>query len=1005
MGLSCAMYTGLSCNTSICSSPWQCLNEDGSGPTAPNDCGTCCCDPSDPIDSCNINDIDLRCEPDKEPCTGPDRGLCCGCSEDVDCEDPAVSIGCGSDACCRSRPSVSSTTPAHNATSVCANTKIKTIFNQEMKVGSFSGNVIVAGEYSGSCPDGTVYVAQKEVKEKYENRNIFVRIYYNIKNKLAYTWHKIAGWFGKDALADPLSSMNYCAVPGNISGHQLGDGKTELIFSPTELLEPERKYFVIVMGDKHLDSATGVKSSWLIGMNASSTSPVNSNSSFNGLSYNNSYIWSFKTIEDQGDNGICEVDHVYIDPYSYLFQTVEDSLQENDSNPDDDTYDKYRDRDKEFVAEARNKDNQPLAPIPGVYNWIWNWDIQYDRVATVSSEPGFTATGSRQLIQAESDVTDDKTEIYAENEITDDLYLGTTGTITTGTSTAHVFLCENPWPYFDGHTWEPWQDENDNCDLAGGTCHDYNFELYYCRDSGKEGTADDLPAIKRDPLIVPSSDSKMKELYFFREEIPDISSAITGLSATTTSGGGGVKIGWDDCPSEAESFRIYYDTSPGEPYDNYEEASTTAVGCPNPSYEITGLTNEQTYYFAVTAVASTGAESVFSEEVSATPHDSEGASAPDITGVSARDGLARLGWSDTSGGDAFSFEIYYTATTTCNSGINFGESITIPYNTQSTSTVPNLANGVEYCLGIAGVDMEGNAGAKNTTSTIPMAGPVNLSLGEITSTSVRLNWDFSDNYGDGVDKNIIYFGQDLNNMTPQATSGAITSATVDGLSSSNSYNFYVRTQNGLDQESAASNLVQATPNDESAPSALNITGISPWDREVMISWEDTSDGDAVRAVLYYKATGTCDSSVNFNSDPISYSYSVYGTSSTSTVSSLNNGDKYCFAMTAVDSEGNESPMTYASPVTMPFAHAHNLATSSVESGTVGLTWGYTDDSGKGVASTTVFVDGNPEKTVDGYLNFAEITGLSSGNHNFRVETRSYLGDTHLSSEELEVTIP
>ena len=116
-GSPCLSITLPACNTGVssCLTSYECLDDSGS------DC-RCCCNPAD--DQCPAP---LSCWANKSPCDGTNRGLCCGCTNDGECNGGVE--GCGNDSCCRGRPSVvAPTNPADNATGVCRNVLIKADF-------------------------------------------------------------------------------------------------------------------------------------------------------------------------------------------------------------------------------------------------------------------------------------------------------------------------------------------------------------------------------------------------------------------------------------------------------------------------------------------------------------------------------------------------------------------------------------------------------------------------------------------------------------------------------------------------------------------------------------------------------------------------------------------------------------------------------------------------------------------------------------------------------------
>ncbi|MCD4694159.1 fibronectin type III domain-containing protein, partial [bacterium] len=767
LGESCeALDDSPVCDTGLCDTPFQCMVDSAAAPFTliyPSDCGFCCCDPNTAgIDECVLAGLtETNCQSNQSPCSGDYRGLCCGCSEDDDCVaiGNPTSVGCGSDTCCRPRPNVTSTLPIHTAIGVCSNAQISATFDSKMKIPSFTGNFILVGEYGGACPDETVYLAQN--KDNFKDRNFFVKLYYNIKLKIKHTFTSIARVFGYSAIAQ---TSNYCVVPGMVTGENLASGNSRLTFSPTNILDTGTTYYAIVIGDRDLDSSRGVFNYWNIGMNASSTSPITSNYSFNGVNYSNSYIWSFETMEDQGTDGVCIIDHVDIVPDSYLFKTIDNSLEEDDTDPNDDSVSSNGiDRDKVFIAEARaaeEYDNQILTPFPGIYDWAWDWSVDNSLIVATSSPALFSATNSKKLIVVQEGAVNDYTVVRAEANLITDIY--SYGYVNNqGSSTVYVFLCNNPWPPFSGAgTWAPWEDNATNCVINGSGCADTNYEIYYCRDYGEEGiTADDLPAIASDEtLIIGSSTDKNKEFYFFRENIPDVNYITLNPSPFVSPGGGSITINWSvdaliNASNTVAIYNVYYDTNSGVPY-----ASVSSVPSTTLSATISNLTNGQEYCFSITAVYEDGGESDYSDEVCVTPNDTSASAQPTINNTIPSDREVRIAWQDNSSGNADSFKIYYKATTSCGVGVNFAGFVDVPYATNATTTITGLADGVEYCFGMVSVDEYNNESSIVYDSAMPFASPTNINFTGLGSTTIDLAWNYTDTSGGGIDYNTVYYG-------------------------------------------------------------------------------------------------------------------------------------------------------------------------------------------------------------------------------------------------------
>ncbi|MFH1822758.1 MAG: Ig-like domain-containing protein, partial [Patescibacteria group bacterium] len=563
------------------------------------------------------------------PCTGDDRGLCCGCSQNEDCGD-VDKVGCGNDTCCRARPEIDSFAPADDSVNVCRNAEIRATFNELMNISSFSGNIFVAGDYGfQDCPANTVFLA----KDNNIKDNIFIKAFkylarrFNFINNLAL------------AYTSP-TVHNYCAVRGTVRGINNPDNTTTISFAPYDLLDPSRLYYAIIKGQEDLAGATtGVMNTWGIGFNGDgeATAPV----VFNATNIINGKIWSFTTLSEEQDSGICQIDRVEIFPSSYLFKTTKNNLNdEKDDKPNDKSFDTVADSDKVFIAYALSADDQILAPTKG-YWWNWDWSIEKEQVASIA-DAGLNADGDRQLIRAKEGITDSKTSVYAQVNIEgrDDTKRGE--------AKIWVFLCENPWPPVnDEGLWQPWTDLAQGCLANTGECHDTNYEIYYCRDAGKAGTFDDLPAIEdnavirgqstdntlvcTDPYgncIGKSKDSAcglngkcvlapniLKETYYFREVIPTKS---TSFKVEDQQTGGEVLVSWAKV-SGATSYKIYYRLKNVSSYSTLEVTSLEVCQTDPCSKTIAGLDNNKEYVFNLSSLNESQAESELSGEVFVTP--------------------------------------------------------------------------------------------------------------------------------------------------------------------------------------------------------------------------------------------------------------------------------------------------------------------------------------------------------------------------------------------------
>ena len=748
------------CDTSVCPAPFSCLDSSGNPPVPPatsgnpDSCGICCCDPNN--DVCGTISPGLTCQRDEYPCGGPDRGLCCGCSQDIDCGDPSVS-GCGEDTCCRARPTVISNYPADNAVSVCRNTLVSAEFDQEMDAASFTGNIVVAGDYgSGACPEGTTYLALADREP--EPSNTVMRFLSRMAKKIVRLAEPILPHKFVQAYTSP-GTNNYCATTGSIDSFLNTAGHTVMNFSVSQPLDADRLYYVILKGDVNLTSEYGIADIWKIGMNGPHTD------SFNGLQYANSYIWSFTT-----GNDICRLSKITMNPLSYLFTQL--------------------DITQDFTAEPRARDGQIIIAIAG-YDWQWNWYTQNTAVATVtnSDNPIQTVTPGKKK--------DGRTQVVADATITQDNVLNpsTVGEKVTGMAPIWVFICDNPWPPYaiDG-SWAPWTDNSSNCNAGSGACYNTNFMIYYCRDQGNVGTIDDLPALDTSGLVIGQSSDNLKEVYFPSTVGPGGTSALTVAPIV---GGGGADISWVGV-SGVDGYNLYWGTKTGT-YGFYRDVGNVTT------YTLLDLTNNQKYYINITSYDSNHAESDYYGEIEFTPMDEEAPSMPQNLLATAGENSVQLSWDTVAG--AYNYHIYYTGEASLAAADNYGgeKGKTFGINAE----VRGLRDGSMFYFAVTAGDEYGNESSFAKIQATPFAGPSDLEAfpSGSDSTIVDLDWNLD---GDGVNQTV-YWGLAEDNLDQGAVIGGTDSAySATGLASDTEYFFQIKTSNSIDEQSTS--IVSAQTN-------------------------------------------------------------------------------------------------------------------------------------------------------------------------------------------------
>ncbi|KZE76199.1 hypothetical protein AV654_23870 [Paenibacillus elgii] len=320
----------------------------------------------------------------------------------------------------------------------------------------------------------------------------------------------------------------------------------------------------------------------------------------------------------------------------------------------------------------------------------------------------------------------------------------------------------------------------------------------------------------------------------------------TGLTAAAdlTS----VKLSWNAVSDkDLARYNVYMSANSGQTWDSaFYVTSAAPSTVTSVTYTVTGLTYGKEYAFAVSAVDTSGNESVKSAVVKATtktPPDDGGGK--DMTppaipaGLTAVAGLTsvELSWNAVSDTDLAGYGVYMSE----NGGQTWNRPLPVSPTarlglTEMRYTVTGLTYGKEYAFAVTAVDTSGNESAKSvvvkaTTKTLPDDGggkdrtPPAVPTG-LTATagigSVELSWSavrdkdlarygvyMSDNGGQAWDRPV-YVNPTVSGVT----------YTVTGLTYGKEYTFAVTALDTSGNESEKSLPVSATvlsPEDGSLP--------------------------------------------------------------------------------------------------------------------------------------------------------------------------------------------
>ena len=928
------------CTNAFCNR-LSCLNSSGgqSGNNIPESCGTCCCDPNvaDDDDVCGKINNKLSCLADKGACTGSSRGLCCGCSSDQDCspetgrptEDPEhpieaedtirslpTDVGCGIDSCCKARPTIKGTEfnkldvkPEPFKNNVCRNGIIEINFNEKMDAMSLDGNILLLQEKpSGSqCSAGTSQIAglTNIDNSNYKNRGVFAVL----RNVFKKSVNSIAGLFGKTTIA--AGGSVYCSVMGLIEINHASEDATSIYFKPSQLLDSNSTYYVVVKGDEELNSQTGVKGISGIGMNGkgyyngdvnnpwkeSDTASFN----FSGVAYKNSYIWMFKTLNSSvAGEGVCTINYLNVSPSSYLFQDNQNDVNENDADALDKTFDSKNDRDKVYYVKALTSDGQLIGPTSG-YSWSYNWSISNPNVLSFDdSVVRFTATSSNRLVRVKDGIT------YGESGVVATVNMSSGNLINDGNGTsasadAYILICENPWPAFrsDG-TWVPWTDTS--------SYTNYNYKFYYCRDAGNKGFIDDLPAFMTDsavikgnsltkvcsnnPSIACSSNSNcpgnalcvvnfLKETYLFRNARNRL---ISSFEVLNTADGGSIRLTWTAAADGVNSFAVRYALA-GSSVDQLSTpvptsacqllSGNTQYSC---TYILGGLSDNSSYNVRVVALSSNASELGSSFYTSVTP-----TFVPFVTNFSAEDTTVgrelKLSWrSKVDGVTAYKVEYTKVGTPQVNTTtVALSNCQNISGTNYCEYYLRELSNNSDYSLKILAINSSSAVmGRSNVLTAKPTYVPppffTNVSFTDTkVGGQVRASWkSLTGNItGYRVYKKLSTSSSwgpaNSLSLSSCSLSGNIYSCTLDinNLTNNSLYDFKIVSVNS-NTEVDTSNIVSATPT--FVPFITNFSAVdAATDGRINFSWQSPKTGVSRYEIIAAVSNGYSSSSFSTNS--------------------------------------------------------------------------------------------------------------------------------------------
>ncbi len=396
----------------------------------------------------------------------------------------------------------------------------------------------------------------------------------------------------------------------------------------------------------------------------------------------------------------------------------------------------------------------------------------------------------------------------------------------------------------------------------------------------------------------------------------------------TTTKDGAVEISWD-ASAEATSYNLYLASELGVKKDNYQSKDNgQKVEQVTSPHIQSGLINDTTYYFIVTAVNPKG-ESDESIEVSATPKAADNPpNAPSNVQATAKDGAVEITWDANLNvaAEITAYNLYWAS----EAGItkdNYQSKANGQKITPVTSpyTQSGLTNGTTYYFIVTAVSSAGESAESNEVSATPKAAenppsaPSNVQA-TAKDSSVEITWDANTQ----ATSYNLYLSSEAgitkDNYQSKANGQKIEEVTSPytqlGLTNDTTYYFIVTAVNPKG-ESDESIEVSATPKAAvTPPDAPSNVKATAKDGAVEISWDTNLNTTAeITAYNLYLASEAGITKDNYQSK--ANGQKVENINSPYTQSGLTNDTLYYFIITAVNSAGEsvESAEVSATPRT------------------------------------------------------------------------------------------
>ena len=396
------------------------------------------------------------------------------------------------------------------------------------------------------------------------------------------------------------------------------------------------------------------------------------------------------------------------------------------------------------------------------------------------------------------------------------------------------------------------------------------------------------------------------------------------LGVSVTPGNAQLVVTWT-AVSTATGYTVQW-KSGGQGYNTGDRQATVTSGTTT-SHTITGLANGTEYTVQVSATR-TGANDTTddgppSDEMTGTPFTTPPPPPPvtdleQVLGVSVTPGNAQLVVTWTAVDTATGYTVQWKSG---GQGYNTGDrQATVTSGSTTSHTITGLANGTEYTVQVSATRTGANDGPPSdemtgTPFTTPPPPPPVTDLEQVLGVSVTpgnaqlvVTWTAVDT-ATGYTVQWTSSGQGYNTGDRQATvtSGSTTSHTITGLANGTEYTVRVIATRTSANDGPPSSEVTASP--VTTPGAPQHLSAVPGYEQVTLTW-DAPSSDGGSAILRYEVA-VDDSGTWIDA----------GLDLEETVTGLTNGQRYAFAVRAVNAAGTGPAATVTIVTSNPLPQA------------------------------------------------------------------------------------